>query len=167
MNAPFLGAAGQPLEQTSTVLLLNGSLRLHNTTSSSSSSSLAAGPGASAAASKAASSPSKRGLFRGRSQRTAQPSTGPSAAAAEALGGVSAAVGDGQGQYGSMRQYSAPALLAWGPQLFDTMEDRWGGVGWGVATEADRTLLLCVLCVVHPAAMPAHRCSRSAGLYPA
>jgi len=135
LNAPLPGAAGQPLEQNSTVLLLNGSLRLHNTSSSSSGSGTSgAGSGASAAASKATSSPSKRGLFRGRSQRTAPPSAGSSAAAAaaEQQGGVSAAAGAGQGQYGSMRQYSAPALLAWGPQLFDTMEDRWGGgfLGW-------------------------------------
>lgn len=93
--------------QTSSVLLLSGSLRLH----SSSSSSDTGRPGDSKPGS------SRRGLFRGRSQRN-------EAAAAAAGGGMTL----GQHGIGSMRQFNAPALLAWGPELFGALEDRWGGV---------------------------------------
>lgn len=88
--------------QSSSVLLLGGRLRMHEATSST------AGPAA------AADSPSRRGLFRGRSQRTA--------ATAAATGAVSMTVG----QHGtsSMRQHTAPALLVWGPELLNTLEDR-------------------------------------------
>jgi hypothetical protein len=94
--------AGQPFVQSSSVLLLSGRLRMH-----------AEGICSTAGPTAAADTPSRRGLFRGRSQRTA-------AAATDA-----APMTPGQHGTSSMRQHTAPALLIWGPEVLDTLEDRW------------------------------------------
>lgn len=90
------------------MFVFKGSLRLQ-----SSSSTLAKSSGQ--AAGKPAESPGKRGLFRGRSQRNA-PSTAAAAGGADGK--------DVGSSSSSLRQFSAPALLAWGPELFGSLEDR-------------------------------------------
>lgn len=100
-----LRLAGQPFIQTSIVLLLNGTLRLHSSADSANSSS----------SDKPTNSPSRRGLFRGRSQRSEGGQSGSS-------GSLSMTVA--QHGTGAMRQFTAPALLAWGPELFEALEDR-------------------------------------------
>jgi hypothetical protein len=102
-------AAGQQLQHASTIFVFKGSLRLHSSSSSTKSSGTAAG--------KPTESPGRRGLFRGRSQRNA-PST------AGAAGSAGAADVKDVGSSSRLRQFSAPALLPWGPELFGSLEDR-------------------------------------------
>jgi hypothetical protein len=46
-----------------------------------------------------------------------------------------------------MRQYNAPALLAWGPELFGALEDRWGFVLLGRGRGKAGRNVNCVLVV--------------------
>jgi hypothetical protein len=48
---------------------------------------------------------------------------GPAAAAAAAGAGHASACSSN-----AMRQFQAPTLLAWGPDLFEQLEDRWAGL---------------------------------------
>jgi hypothetical protein len=82
------------------MVLLNGCLRLHNS-----------------------------GRF---SSALADPAAAAAAVAAHPAGPAAAVGGAGHAPARSsssvMRQFNAPTLLAWGPDLFEQLEDRWAGL---------------------------------------
>jgi hypothetical protein len=94
----LLPVAGHQVRQSSTMVLLNGCLRLHNSS-----------------------------RFSSALQDT---STGATAAGAAGVGagaaaGATAGAGAAAAPFSiAMRQFNAPTLLAWAPELFDQLEDR-------------------------------------------